>query len=200
MAAALGLGPLRLVVRAVLRRWADKIAVTRWQRPVTLGVAAGLLAAPALAGALFGGSSAVTATTLGLAVLLLLQDLAWRWLPLEWSVPFAALGLVAAFLDHNFANALIGAAIGAGLLWVLQTGFRSLRGVEGLGTGDIWLAAGVGAFVGPDTIAWVLGLAALSGLAFEAVRRKVPKPCSHNRWGVAYGAHILWVFLIVTPL
>lgn len=195
---AVWLGPVQLAVRALLRFGGGRRAVMRWQQPATLGLQAGILAASALAGQAFGGQAAVTAAVLGLAFFLLTQDLAWRWLPLEWSAPFLALGLFAGFLGENAADTLAGAALGGGLLWGLQVVFRYLRGVEGLGTGDIWLAAGIGAFVGLDTIAWVLALAALSGLAVNALQNRVKKSPARNRWGVAYGAHLVAAFVIVS--
>ena len=198
MAAAVGLGPLALVVRAGLRAGRGKAAVTRWQRPVALGLGVGLVAAPVLAGAVLGGEAAVIAAVLGLSFLLLSQDLAWRWLPFEWTLPLLALGLVAGFLGDFVGDALAGAALGAGILGGLQISFRRWRGVEALGTGDIWLAAGLGAFVGPATIAWVLALSALSALAVETLRKTVAKPPKRNRWGVAYGSHMIALFLIVS--
>jgi prepilin signal peptidase PulO-like enzyme (type II secretory pathway) len=198
MAVAVGLGPLAIVVRAGLRVGGGKAAVTRWQRSATSGLRAGLLAAPALAGVGLGGETAVTAAVLGLSILLLAQDLAWRWLPFAWTLPLLSIGLVAGFLGEHAAETLAGAAIGAGILGALQISFRLWRGVEALGTGDIWLAAGLGCYVGPATIAWVLALSALLALAFEVLRKATAKPPGRNRWGVAYGSHMIAVFLIVS--
>jgi leader peptidase (prepilin peptidase) / N-methyltransferase len=197
MAVALALGPVRLAARAALRAAGGRPAL-RWQGAATAGLSAGLLAAPLVAGASLGGPSAVWASLLGLMLLLSAQDLAWRWLPFEWTLPLLALGFVAGFLGDMSYDTFLGALIGGGLLLTLQLSFRLARGVEALGTGDIWLAAGLGAFSGPATIAWVLALAALSGLAVEALRKKVPGPGSRNRWGVAYGAHSCAAFLIVS--
>lgn len=198
MAVAVGLGPLPLVVRAGLRAVGGKPLVTRLQPAATLGLGAGLLSAPALAGALLGGQAAVVAAVLGLCLILFAQDIVWRWLPLEWTVPLLALGLFAGFLGDYVADTLAGAALGAGLLLALQIFFRLRRGVEAVGTGDIWLAAGLGCFVGPDTIAWVLGLAGLSGLAGEGLRKWLGKAHAHNRWGVAFGSHMIALFVIVS--
>lgn len=199
MAVAVGLGPLRLVVRAGLRIWGGKGAVTRWQRATTLGLGTGLVAAPALVGATLGGDAAVISAVLGLAFMLLALDLAWRWLPFEWTLPLLALGLFAGFLGDQAQSTVAGAAFGAGFLWALQTSFRLWRKVEALGTGDIWLAAGLGCFVGPATIAWVLALAALSALTIEIFRKTAGKSPDRHRWGVAYGSHMIAVFLIIWP-
>lgn len=198
MAVALALGPVQLVARAILRAFGGKPLVNSWQNAATLGLAAGLLAGPLVAGAILGGDASVTAALLGLAFLLLVQDLAWRWLPLEWTLPLLFLGLSAGFLGGQISDTLLGAFVGAGLLWSLQIVFRFWRGVDALGTGDIWLAAGLGCFAGPATIAWVLGLAAVSGLVEEIVRRTTRTTQARNRWGVAFGAHVIAVFLIVS--
>jgi leader peptidase (prepilin peptidase)/N-methyltransferase len=187
-------------VRAGLRTWGGKAAVTRHQAAATLGIGLALAAAPVLSGVLLDGAAAVTAAVLGLCLLLLTQDLAWRWLPLEWTVPLAALALVAAFVGNTVEDALIGAGLGAGLLWTLQITFRRLRGTEAIGSGDIWLAAGIGGLAGATTIAWVLGLSALTGLAEERGKIAMFGPPDRKRWGVAYGAHMIAVFLILWPL
>jgi prepilin signal peptidase PulO-like enzyme (type II secretory pathway) len=200
MAVAVGRGPLLLVVRAGLRAAGGRRLVRRWQRAATWGLGAGLITAPALAGATLGGQAAVTAAVLGLALLLFSMDLAWRWLPLEWTLPLLSLGLLAGFLGDRSVETLAGAVVGGGILLALQIIFRRWRGVEALGTGDIWLTAGLGCFAGPATIAWVLGLAALSGLAVEGFRKAVRTTQIHNRWGVAFGSHIIALYLIVSAL
>lgn len=190
-------GPLRIMVRAGLHLWGGKAAVMQWQQAATLGLGAGLVVAPVLAGTLFGGLGAVFAAIIGLSLLLLALDLAWRWLPLEWTMPILALALVAGFSGNRVEDALFGAALGAGPLWALQVAFRRLRGIEALGTGDIWLAAAIGAVVGASTIAWVLALAALSGLAFDFLGRSSSKRTKRRRWGVAFGSHLIAIFLII---
>ena len=200
MATAVCFGPMRMVVRSALRLFGGKALVTCRQRSTTLGLAGGLMTAPVLSGAMFGGEAAVTAAVLGILLLLWAMDLAWRWLPLEWTVPLLLLGLFAGFLGDRGPDTLAGAAAGAGLLWALQIIFRRWREVEAVGTGDIWLAAGLGSLGGLDTIAWVLGLAALSGLAGEALRKSVKNAKAHNRRGVAFGAHLIGVFVIVLAL
>ncbi len=48
----------------------------------------------------------------------------------------------------SFADALLGAALGAGLLWAVAEGYFRLRGREGMGLGDVKMMAMVGAFLG----------------------------------------------------
>jgi leader peptidase (prepilin peptidase)/N-methyltransferase len=48
----------------------------------------------------------------------------------------------------SIASSLIGAAVGAGLLWFVREAYFRVRGVEGMGFGDVKMMAMVGAFVG----------------------------------------------------
>jgi leader peptidase (prepilin peptidase)/N-methyltransferase len=63
------------------------------------------------------------------------------------------------------AGALAGAAILAGSLGLLAWGYWRLRGVAGLGMGDVKLAALLGAFLGPAAGAVAVGLGAMAALA-----------------------------------
>jgi leader peptidase (prepilin peptidase)/N-methyltransferase len=76
-------------------------------------------------------------------------DLEHQLLPDVITVPGVLVGLVAsAFLPPGFGAALLGVAIGGGLLWAVAEGYYRWRGVEGLGFGDVKMLAMVGAFVG----------------------------------------------------
>lgn len=48
----------------------------------------------------------------------------------------------------SFTDALLGAAAGSGLLWVVAEGYFRLRGREGMGLGDVKMMAMAGAFLG----------------------------------------------------
>jgi leader peptidase (prepilin peptidase)/N-methyltransferase len=48
----------------------------------------------------------------------------------------------------SFADALLGAFAGAGLLWIVGEGYFRLRGKEGMGLGDVKMMGMVGAFLG----------------------------------------------------
>ena len=65
-----------------------------------------------------------------------------RWLAnklFSYPPPESVLGLV---------DALLGAAVGSGLLWVVAEGYFRLRGREGMGLGDVKMMAMAGAFLG----------------------------------------------------
>ena len=48
----------------------------------------------------------------------------------------------------SLADALIGAAVGSGLLWIVSEGYFRLRGREGMGLGDVKMMLMAGAFLG----------------------------------------------------
>jgi leader peptidase (prepilin peptidase)/N-methyltransferase len=48
----------------------------------------------------------------------------------------------------SVADAVLGAAAGSGLLWLVAEGYFRIRGREGMGLGDVKMMAAVGAFLG----------------------------------------------------
>jgi len=76
----------------------------------------------------------------------------------------------------SFADALLGAALGSGLLWLISEAYFRLRGSEGMGMGDVKMMLLVGAFLGAKrTLLTIFAgslLGSILGLAFMAARRK----------------------------
>mgnify|MGYP000126759403 CR=1 FL=1 len=66
----------------------------------------------------------------------------------------------------GLGQSLFGALFIGGGMWCVALLFRSLRGIEGLGMGDVKLGALLGAFLGPTAGGLALGLAAAGGLLF----------------------------------
>ncbi len=76
----------------------------------------------------------------------------------------------------SLADSLLGAAIGAGLLWVVSEVYLRVRGREGMGMGDIKMMLMVGAFLGAKrTLLTIFAgslLGSVLGIAFILLRRK----------------------------
>ena len=76
----------------------------------------------------------------------------------------------------SLADALIGAALGGGLLWLVSEAYFRLRGREGMGLGDVKMMLMVGAFLGAKrTLLTIFAgsiLGSILGLAFMAARGK----------------------------
>ncbi len=98
-------------------------------------------------------------------VALVFIDYDHQILPNSITLPGTALGLVLAGprVDVSFKDALLGASLGAGLLFLVSEVYFRLRKVEGLGMGDVKMMGMVGAFVGWRGVLLTLFLGSLSG-------------------------------------
>ncbi|MEO1456269.1 MAG: prepilin peptidase [Pseudomonadota bacterium] len=163
-------GPVPHAARALLRLALPGARARAWTPAALTGLRAGLVLGVAGAWALAGGPGALVAALAGLAGLLALADLRWRWLPVEWTAALGASGLALALAAGDGARAALDGAAMAAALLAVQAGFRALRGREGLGTGDVVLAAGIAVHLGLGAGALLLFAAAAGALAAEAVR------------------------------
>jgi leader peptidase (prepilin peptidase)/N-methyltransferase len=110
----------------------------------------------------------------GLGLLLSLfapsQDGTALWLSSRW-FEFAPPAPVLSLVD-----ALLGAALGAGVLWLIAEGYFRLRGKEGMGFGDVKMMLMVGAFLGwKRTLLTMLGgslIGSILGIALILAQRK----------------------------
>lgn len=99
-----------------------------------------------------------------LLVALFWIDLDEQLLPDVLTFPGTILGLVAALqLAHGARHALLGVLVGSGLLWLLAWIWIRFRKIEGLGGGDIKLAAMFGVVLGWKLTLVTLFLAAFAG-------------------------------------
>jgi len=91
-------------------------------------------------------------------------DLEHRIIPDAITLPALVLGLAASPLFGTARlDAVIGAVVGAGGFWLLGTVYRSVRGVEGLGGGDVKLAGALGACLGWQGVVLTMMLGSLAG-------------------------------------
>jgi leader peptidase (prepilin peptidase) / N-methyltransferase len=119
-----------------------------------------------------------------LMLALVVTDFRDRILPDELTLTSLILGVgfsllsdvgdgTAAWLTHRLGtwpapmvsalDSLLGAAAGAGVLWLVREGYYLWRGIEGMGFGDIKLMAAVGAFLGFKLTLLTIFLGAFSG-------------------------------------
>jgi leader peptidase (prepilin peptidase) / N-methyltransferase len=165
---AIDLVPLvsALVMRGRCRTCGAAIDPRHWRieaAAALVGLTAGLVAPGplALAGAVFGW----------LLLVLAAIDAAEMWLPDELTATLAIGGVVTGLLDTppEIAERLIGGLTGFGSLWLIATGYRRLRGREGLGGGDPKLLGAIGLWLGWRMLPAVLLIAALVGLGIVAL-------------------------------
>lgn len=98
---------------------------------------------------------------LGIAV----SDARTYIIPDEFSLGGTAIGILAAFAGGAlpWSDALIGAAVGFGLLWIVAAVGERAFGKEAMGGGDIKMMAMLGAFLGWQGVLLTLFLGALIG-------------------------------------
>ena len=97
-------------------------------------------------------------------IVLFVIDLRHRILPNVITLPGIAAGLIfSAALPPGWLASLIGAAVGGGVLFAIAEAYYRLRGVEGLGMGDVKMLAMIGAFLGPQLTLVTLVFASLAG-------------------------------------
>lgn len=149
-------------------------------------------------------AAAVTALLGWQLLLIAVIDAEHFRLPDQLTLPLLATGgLAAVLLDHTGPlDAVIGAAVGFGGLWLLAFAYRRLRGREGLGDGDPILLAAGGAWVGWIGLPSVLLWASAAGLSFVAAKFLVGKQMSATDrlpFGPCLAAGI-WLTWMLGPL
>lgn len=97
-------------------------------------------------------------------IVLAFIDLDFRILPNTITLPGTAAGIVLSFwLPPGWRDAIIGALLGGGVLWAIGEAYFRLRGVEGMGMGDVKMLAMIGAWLGWKGVLVTLVLATCSG-------------------------------------
>jgi len=141
-----------------------------WRYPLVELLTGGLAAACVLR---FGPTGAAPGYFVFLAALLAIAWIDWEFMiiPDELSLGLTVIGvaLAATVLPLGFWRGLLGAAAGAGIIWGVAWGYKRTRGVEGMGFGDVKLAAMIGAFLGPLGVALTIFVAAFLGSLWGAV-------------------------------
>lgn len=140
-----------------LHRWVELIAVL-------IGVSAALLVdrEAAVAVAAFGW------------LLLALGALDWTefWLPDALTLTLALAGVTSGLLGvaPDLTERLIGGLGGFGALWAVGSGYRLMRGRQGLGGGDPKLLGAIGLWIGWRMLPVVVTLAAMVGIGVVLFR------------------------------
>lgn len=108
-------------------------------------------------------------------------------------------GMVAWLRPEAWAWHVTGAVAGFGVLWIVETAYRRLRGVDGLGRGDAKLLGAIGMWVSVENLPPVLLVASLCGilavLTQAAVRREKVSGQSMTAFGpwIALGGYAIWI-------
>jgi leader peptidase (prepilin peptidase)/N-methyltransferase len=130
--------------------------------------------------------------------------LAISWMDLRSGIVHAALalplglgGALAAWLTAPalLPAALAGAALGYIGFRLVETGFRHLRGHDGLGRGDSWVLGGAAAWVGPGGLGFVIAGAAAIALLAVLLRDRgfAPKASLPFAPALACASWVVWI-------
>ncbi len=98
-------------------------------------------------------------------------DLDHQIIPDAITLPGTALAIAAAFAGWTIppADALLGAVVGGGSLFLVAWGYRAATGRDGLGGGDVKLLLMVGAFLGPSGAFLTILLGSFAGTLFATL-------------------------------
>ena len=131
-----------------------------------------------------------------LMIALLWIDLDFQLLPDVLTFPGTLIGLAAAVLTPGGPRtALFGVIMGSGLLWLLAWGYFKFRKIEGMGGGDVKLAAMFGVVLGWQGGLLTLFVSALAGSVWGGIlmaRRK-----GDGRTAIPFGTLLAPASLIV---
>jgi leader peptidase (prepilin peptidase)/N-methyltransferase len=115
-------------------------------------------------------------------------------IPHVLSIPLLISGIILAIIPGNdvgIVNALLTGVIVFSLLLLLAWAYQKLRGVEGLGGGDIWLLTGLAIYFGLTGIPYIFLLSALMGIIYFLIFVKdKSKPFAYGTF-IAVAA-IIW--------
>jgi leader peptidase (prepilin peptidase)/N-methyltransferase len=120
-----------------------------------------------VAGYLIYGLTPLLAVRLAFAcamVVLFAIDLRHHLLPNVITVPGIVIGFaLSLFLPPGWKSALIGLLAGGGVLFAIAEAYYRLRGIEGLGMGDVKMLSMIGAFLGWKLMLVTLVLGSFAG-------------------------------------
>jgi leader peptidase (prepilin peptidase)/N-methyltransferase len=113
------------------------------------------------------GWTALMAVRLAFAcalIVLFAIDLEHHILPNVLTLPGIAAGLIAStFVPPGWLDAVLGALLGGGVLWVIGEAYFRYSGQEGMGGGDVKMLAMAGAFLGWKQVLVTLVISSVAG-------------------------------------
>lgn len=122
------------------------------------------------------------------------------------SLPSIPIGIAANMLvlhgswAAGLEESLWGVILGGGILYLVRAAYFQLRGVEGLGLGDVKLGAVAGAWLGPELLAPACLAATLSALLVVLILKLFTRSSTSQKLQIPFGSFIapaiflMWAF------
>lgn len=135
-------------------------------------------------------------------VALFYTDLQVMRLPDPLTLALFVFAMAAAWADpaRNLAEAFLSGLGTAFVFWALRAGYRWVRGREGLGLGDVKLAAGFGALLGWTSVPTGLLIAAGLALAVALVERSRGASTLSGGDALPFGSYLCGAALLLSIL
>jgi len=135
-------------------------------------------------------------------IALSLIDWKTQLLPDEITLPFIWIGLLTNlfYVYVPPSQAILGAILGYGILWVIANAYKLIRHKDGMGYGDFKLLAMLGAWLGPLSVINILMLGCFIGLAASLALLALKKMTRDNPF--AFGPYLAiagWLTLLYGP-
>jgi leader peptidase (prepilin peptidase)/N-methyltransferase len=98
-------------------------------------------------------------------VVITFVDLDYQIIPNIISLPGIVLGFLASFFlpEISYTDSLMGILVGGGLFYSIAYIFMVIRGIEGMGMGDMKLLAMLGAFLGLKGVVFIIFISSVLG-------------------------------------
>ena len=122
----------------------------------------------------------------------------WRSfrLPNYWTKPLIILGLIYHYhISLDIYPFILGAVLGYGIFWTIETAYRLIRKQEGLGRGDAKLLAAGGAWCGAFALPFIILIASSAALIFILRQNKETSAAMKLPFGPFLAAGIAVTFL-----
>lgn len=125
-------------------------------------------------------------------------DIRHQIIPDIISLPGIALGFVFSFINSTvtWQSSLIGLLAGGGILYAIALFYMIVRKNEGMGGGDIKLLAMIGAWLGYQSLPFVIMISSLSGAIIGIILLRSQKKNSNTR--IAFGPFLSGAAIIYT--
>jgi leader peptidase (prepilin peptidase)/N-methyltransferase len=151
-------------------------------------------------------TGALVAAIVSMTIVLIYIDAELQILPDVIDLPGIGVGLAigivprAPFADlvltSSLTDSIIGAVVGGGILWVIAVTYQILRGVEGMGLGDVKMLAMIGSVLGVSALFPVVLIASTSGALTGGVIALVTRR-TNLQFALPFGVFLGFAALIV---